>query len=116
MADRHTRMDREDRTVAAMITLYCRDRHGTAGTLCAACAGLAAYAHERLRKCPFQDGKTVCSKCTVHCYNADMRQRVKEVMRYCGPRMMTRHPVMAVLHLLDRRRKTAIKSTAGTHT
>jgi hypothetical protein len=30
-----------------------------------------------------------------------MRGQVREVMRYAGPRMLLRHPVLAVLHLLD---------------
>ncbi|MDI9444206.1 MAG: nitrous oxide-stimulated promoter family protein [Planctomycetota bacterium] len=38
-----------------------------------------------------------------------MRQRVKEVMQYAGPRMLLRHPVLAVRHLLDNRRKPAPK-------
>jgi hypothetical protein len=36
-----------------------------------------------------------------------MRERVREVMRYSGPRMLTRHPVLAVAHLVDGRRKRA---------
>jgi hypothetical protein len=30
-----------------------------------------------------------------------MRERVRAVMRYAGPRMLLRHPILAVLHLLD---------------
>lgn len=110
MTDRHARIDREGRTVAVMIALYCRHHHGKAGALCAACEELASYARERLTTCPFQEGKTVCSKCSVHCYRPEMRQRVKEVMRYSGPRMMTRHPVMAVQHLLDQHRKAPLEA------
>jgi hypothetical protein len=34
-----------------------------------------------------------------------MRDRVKTVMRYSGPWMLGRHPVLALLHKLDGLRK-----------
>ena len=43
-------------------------------------------------------------KCPVHCYEAAMRERVRQVMRYAGPRMLLRHPILALLHLRDERR------------
>jgi hypothetical protein len=101
-----SRILRERQTVEAMIRLYCHDHHGTAAeTLCADCQPLAAYASERLAICPFQENKTVCAKCRVHCYKAQMRERIREVMRYAGPRMLRRHPLMALQHLWDGRRK-----------
>jgi hypothetical protein len=33
-----------------------------------------------------------------------MREQVKTVMRYSGPRMSYRHPYLAMRHLLDRRK------------
>jgi hypothetical protein len=33
-----------------------------------------------------------------------MRERVRTVMRYAGPRMMWRHPFLALAHLVDGRR------------
>lgn len=30
-----------------------------------------------------------------------MRERVKQVMRYAGPRMMLKHPLLALQHLFD---------------
>ncbi len=70
------------------------------------CAPLRDYALERLDKCPFQEGKTTCAKCRVHCYKPEMREKVRTVMRYSGPRMLYRHPVLAVMHLVDSRRKS----------
>jgi hypothetical protein len=58
----------------------------------------------RLERCVFGDAKPACSNCVVHCYRADMRERVREVMRWSGPRMLLRHPVLAVRHLIDERR------------
>ncbi len=83
-----------------MIDLYCGKNHG--GTiLCADCSELKDYALQRLIQCPFGDEKPACSNCTVHCYKQDMRQRVKEVMRFSGPRMLSKHPYLAVMHLID---------------
>jgi hypothetical protein len=105
-------MNRERKTVSLMISLYCRDNHQVK-ELCPDCAALHDYAMERLGKCPFQEGKTVCALCLVHCYKPEEREKIRQVMRYAGPRMLTRHPALAVYHLLDRRRKKPIKGKFG---
>ena len=104
------RLAREEKTIAAMIALYCRDHHADAvrsgsgaadGGLCPECAELLAYARLRLEKCRYGADKPTCANCTTHCYRPAMRERVREVMRYSGPRMLTRHPVLVVSHLVD---------------
>jgi len=101
MADRHPRMLREEKTIAAMIDLYCHARHATTDGLCAECNALLAYARTRLEHCPYQERKSTCAKCPIHCYKPEMRDKVRAVMRYAGPRMLLRHPLLAVLHLID---------------
>jgi hypothetical protein len=98
------RIRQEKRTIDAMLGIYCEDRHGTRGPLCADCERLQDYAHGRLDTCPFQEEKPVCNRCEVHCYSRTMRDRVREVMRYAGPRMPLRHPWLAFLHGLDKLR------------
>jgi len=98
------RIAREKKTMAAMMRLYCQKHHDSDGTLCEECSELLDYATCRLNRCPFGPQKTTCAKCPVHCYKPQMRQRVQEVMRYSGPRMLLRHPILAVWHLLDGRR------------
>ena len=109
------RIRQEKRTIDAMLGIYCRDLHGTpkdaGGGLCASCAQLQDYAHRRLDTCPFQEDKPVCNRCEVHCYSQGMREQVREVMRYAGPRMPLRHPWLAFLHLLDKLR--AVPSLAS---
>ena len=100
-----SKREREKETVTEMISLYCRKNHGTRGTLCPACAELDAYARERSDRCPFMETKTFCSNCRVHCYRPDMRERIREVMQFSGPRMMFHHPVMAVRHLWETRKE-----------
>lgn len=99
-------MDTERRTVAAMIRIFCRGHHGGRGGLCPECRALLEYADRRLEKCPFLDHKPRCSRCTVHCYKPDMRTRIIEVMRYAGPRMLYRHPLLSGIHYVRRGKKT----------
>lgn len=101
----HPRMARERRTVAAMIAIYCRDHHHGRDALCPDCQKLLEYARKRLALCPFQENKTTCGNCPIHCYQPKMRERIREVMRYAGPRMTWRHPILALGHLLDGRKK-----------
>jgi hypothetical protein len=103
------RIRREKKTVEAMIRLYCTDHHGQREGLCSECAGLRAYALERLERCPFQEGKTTCANCPVHCYRPVERERIRVVMRYSGPRMVWRHPILAFWHLVDGRRKDPLR-------
>jgi predicted amidophosphoribosyltransferase len=92
-----------------MIRMYCRDHHHTSEGLCAACDELLDYAGERLDRCPYQQGKTQCARCLTHCYKPAMQEKIRAAMRYAGPRMAYRHPLLALYHLLDGKRKAPIK-------
>lgn len=100
-----SKREREKRVVMLMIRLYCRKKHGTKSGLCPECAALEAYATERCEKCPFTETKTFCSNCKVHCYKKDMRDMIRAVMRFSGPRMIFRHPIMAIGHVIEDRRE-----------
>ncbi len=93
--------------VSEMIVLYCQKKHGTKGELCPDCAALDAYARQRAEKCPFMETKTFCSNCRVHCYKPEMRDKIREVMRFSGPRMLFHHPVMAIRHLIESKKEQA---------
>ena len=99
------RIAREKRTIRAMVRIYCRAHHGTSSDLCQACGELLNYAMCRLDRCPFGADKTTCVQCPIHCYKPAVRQQVQTVMRYAGPRMILRHPILALWHVLDSRRK-----------
>jgi Zn ribbon nucleic-acid-binding protein len=87
-----------------MIRLYCRKRHRVPGGLCPACRQLHDYAMQRLEKCPFGEDKSTCAKCKVHCYRPEMREQIRLVMRYAGPRMLLAHPRLAIAHMVDGRK------------
>ena len=108
------RIAREKKTIAAMVGLYCRKKHGTRDGLCEDCSELLDYATCRLDRCPFGPQKTNCAKCPIHCYKPQMRERVKTVMAFAGPRMLLRHPILAVRHLLDGRREGESRKTMET--
>jgi predicted amidophosphoribosyltransferase len=99
-----TRIEREKVTIRHMIRLYCRHHHSQKGKLCSDCNELLEYALARVEHCVFGINKPVCSECKVHCYKNDMREKVRQVMRYTGPRMLFRHPVLAIMHLVDKRK------------
>lgn len=100
MRDIREKREREKRIVAQMIELYCRKKHG-GRELCPECRELAEYARQRSDRCPFMENKTFCSNCKVHCYKPQMRQKIKEVMRFSGPRMIFHHPISAVRHVIE---------------
>lgn len=95
------RLQRERKTIRAMIELYCRRHHHPAEALCPECQQLMDYAMQRIERCPFKENKPTCANCTVHCYKPAMRQQVRQVMRYAGPRMLVYHPILAMMHFVD---------------
>ncbi|MBM4090337.1 MAG: nitrous oxide-stimulated promoter family protein [Planctomycetes bacterium] len=105
MCVKHARIDREKRTIQAMVRIYCRAHHRSAKGTCEDCGLLLDYAMGRLDRCPFGNGKGTCADCTIHCYKPDLRDKVRSVMRFAGPRMIFRHPILAILHLLDGRKQ-----------
>lgn len=98
------RLQREFRTMTAMVGIYCRDHHG-AGAPCEECRRFLDYAERRLEKCPYGEAKPTCARCPVHCYKAAQREQAKIVMRYAGPRMTLGHPWLALRHVLDKLRR-----------
>lgn len=90
----------ENRTIDAMVRIYCSGHHKSEEGLCRDCAGLLKYAGQRLDKCPFGGKKPTCAKCTIHCYSPSMRLKVTAVMKYAGPRMISKHPILALHHVI----------------
>lgn len=112
------RLTRELKTIAAMLRIYCADRHADAPRdgdgLCAECAGLQDYARKRLAGCPYGADKPTCVNCQIHCYGPRQREAMRVVMRHAGPRMMWRHPMLALAHIADGRRPAPPKPRGRT--
>lgn len=89
----------EKRIVAQMIRLFCKKKHRQAD-LCPDCREVLSYSMDRSDHCPFMKSKTFCSSCKVHCYRSEMRGKIRDIMRFSGPRMLLYHPVLAMSHML----------------
>jgi hypothetical protein len=97
------RIERERKTLRAMLGLFCRSRHDVNTAPCPECRKVLDYALSRLDHCPFGEHKPTCARCPIHCYRPAMRERIRSIMRYSGPRMLMRHPLLALAHLRDSR-------------
>ncbi|MDK2821135.1 MAG: hypothetical protein PWP31_1100 [Clostridia bacterium] len=93
-------IDKEKDTIKKMIKLYCKKQHNSQQGLCQDCQSLLEYALKRLDMCKFGNKKPTCEKCPIHCYKPEMREKVKKVMRFAGPRMLFIHPIDAVRHMI----------------
>ena len=107
---------REKKLIPVMIAKYCRGVHGTKGEMCEDCRALTEYALFRLDKCPFKVNKQFCSFCRIHCYRPEMRQKIKDVMRYSGPRMLFSHPIFALSHVVQMMRCRRAQKKAAQNT
>ena len=104
-----TRRTREKLVVSQMIAINCAGHHPKpmctetahcGEAVCPACAELDRFAVMRTQRCRKMATKTSCKKCEHHCYSPRMQEQIREVMRYAGPRMLYRHPVSAIRHML----------------
>lgn len=97
--------EQEKKMVSQMIALYCKKKHGVKHGICRECEELDTYARQQSDRCPFMETKTFCSNCKVHCYKPAMREKIREVMRYSGPRMIFSHPVTAIRHEIETKKE-----------
>jgi len=93
-----SKIEREKRTIELMIKIYCNKKHKNK-ELCEECKELLEYAHKRLSFCKFGEEKTTCGKCPIHCYKKDMKEKVKKVMRFSGPRLLIYNPIELFRHM-----------------
>jgi hypothetical protein len=100
-----TREECKDLEVLALFTaVFCQSRHGDrertlppgssiAGLspgkhlFCTECLDFLIYAADRRLRCPL-DPKPICKHCPVHCYRPGHRERVREIMRFSGKRLI----------------------------
>ncbi len=93
------RIREEQNVVETMIRMYCRSLHQEE-VPCRECEALLDYTRKRVAGCRFGPDKPFCSNCQVHCFRPEMRQRIRAVMRFSGPRMILVHPTMAIRHFV----------------
>ena len=93
------KIEEEKNLLAFMVSIYCRKKEKNP-VICADCRELIEYAQARLDHCPFGEAKPACKKCSIHCFKPEMKERIKKVMRYAGPRMFLLFPRKALMHYL----------------
>jgi hypothetical protein len=114
-----TRRERRDLRVLGRFTdLYCRHHHGgetrkpfaledldprvifgrRLPRLCPACSVMLSHGIVKRLRCPM-DPKPMCKECACPCYGAAHRARVREVMRFSGPRMILRGRLDYLWHM-----------------
>jgi hypothetical protein len=115
---RQRELQRDLRIVARFIDVYCRHQHSEAAkarvhlktfdvhsisgrqlSLCAECRKLLAHAFVKRSTCPF-DPKPMCKKCPDHCYATEYAQRMREVMKFSGRKLVLSGRLDYLLHLL----------------
>ena len=74
-----TKREKEKKSGAIMIKLYCKKKHRTKDSLCQHCQQLSDY--------------------------AQMREKIREIMRFSGPRMIFYHPIMAIRHVMENKKE-----------
>lgn len=95
---------REKDMLSKMVSLYCRKKHcQPRKTLCPNCSELLEYAISRCEHCPYMETKTSCKRCRTPCYKSDMRDMIRTVMRWSGPRMVLYHPIRLIGYVIFRR-------------
>lgn len=122
------------RTLADFIAIWCNDHHADRvrsisptraaelgaydrrlPMLCAECAAHLAYGERRRAYCP-KDPKPFCAHCDIHCYSPEEAEWQRQMMRYSGPRSMTRgHFIDGLKHMAQarRHRKQAARDVAN---
>ena len=112
------RMRRDLHVLARMIGVYCRDQHeglaktgirwkghdieaivGSDVVLCPACGKLLMHALMKRSMCPL-DPKPSYKNCTEHCYHPAYRERIRDVMKYSGRKLVLSGRIDYLLHLL----------------
>lgn len=91
---------REKKVITEMVKLYCRKNHKS-GELCDECKEVLNYSLKRLDHCKFMETKTFCSNCKSPCYNMEMKEKVKKIMKFSGPRMLFYHPLLVIYHIIS---------------
>lgn len=90
------------KTLTRMHHIYCRCHHnpGKTGDLCDECQSVLDYSLRRTESCKWKESGRLCSNCEVHCFEDTMRLKIKEIMRFAGPRLIFTNPLLSIRYLL----------------
>jgi hypothetical protein len=111
-------LQRDLKTLALFISIYCRYKHGEAPKtpatmrthdvtaiagreihLCAECTKLLMHAFTKRSHCPLHP-KPACKHCPSHCYHPSYRAQIREVMKFSGKKLLLAGRLDYLFHLL----------------
>ncbi len=111
-------LQRDLKTLALFIRIYCRHRHPDAPKsmvtmrihdlkaiagrdleLCEECRKLLLHAFTKRSNCPM-DPKPACKHCPSHCYHPTYRAQIREVMKFSGKKLVLGGRLDYLFHLL----------------
>ncbi|MFA5576895.1 MAG: nitrous oxide-stimulated promoter family protein [Tissierellaceae bacterium] len=95
-----SRIEKDKRILRFMIDLYCERKHKLGLDKCPECQELYDYAAKRLTNCRYGESKPSCKKCKTHCYRPEMKEKIKRVMSFSGPRVILYRPHQYIRYLL----------------
>ena len=49
----------------------------------------------------FEEEKSFCSNCPIHCYKNDMKVKIKKVMKFSGPWLIIYSPIQLIKHIFE---------------
>ena len=101
---------REQDSISKMIAIYCNKQHNSSHKLCEECKNISEYASKCISLCQYGANKPVCGKCPSNCFRGDMYGKMVKIMRFAGPHMLYKHPILTARHILDAFRKPPAKS------
>lgn len=93
----------ELQTIEKMTEIYCLAHHGQ--PLCNSCSDFISHAQQKLDRCVYGQDKPACKHCPIHCYKPHYKQQAQTIMRYAGPRMIFKHPILTIRHLIKDRKQ-----------
>ena len=96
--------DREKKVISEMVKLYCRKNHKKR-ELCDECRDVLNYSLNRIDNCKYMYTKTFCSNCKKPCYSPKMKEKIKQIMKFSGLRILFHHPLLVISHMLSRFKK-----------
>lgn len=96
------------------IQIYCKSKHGNFvtgkkiseilgfdlkrdGCLCPDCSGLLEHGIVKRRLCPLEP-KPTCRACHIHCYSAQYKEKIREIMAFSGRKMILRGRIDYLWH------------------
>jgi len=101
----------ELKTIEKMTKIYCSAHHNQ--EICSECKSLVDHARQKLDRCVYGQNKPACKKCPIHCYKPSYKKQAQTIMRYAGPKMLLKHPILAIRHLLNDQKKFPQKIPVG---